>query len=108
LQKSLKLETYISFTNFKHQLPEQLRSLQLYIVCKPPNLPTSSPYCVYLLFCSSAHQYPYLPIIIVLFFYCVVDCTLVYSMCNSVLLLVSHCFAFSWPGRSCKLELVLN
>ena len=24
LQKSLKLETYISFTNFKHQLSEQL------------------------------------------------------------------------------------
>ena len=27
-------------------------------------------------------------------------------MCNSVFL--SHCFALSWPGRSCKWELVLN
>ena len=32
----------------------------------------------------------------------------VYSMCNSGLLFVSHCFALSWPGRSCKWELVLN
>ena len=23
-------------------------------------------------------------------------------MCNSVLLFLSHCFALSWPGRSCK------
>jgi hypothetical protein len=29
-------------------------------------------------------------------------------MCNSVLLFVSHCFSLSWPGRSCKRELVLN
>ena len=29
-------------------------------------------------------------------------------MCNSVLLFVSHCFALSWPGCSCKWELVLN
>jgi hypothetical protein len=29
-------------------------------------------------------------------------------MCNSVLLSVSHCFALSWPGRSCKWERVLN
>jgi hypothetical protein len=29
-------------------------------------------------------------------------------MCNSVLLFVSHCFALSWLGRSCKWELVLN
>ena len=27
-----------------------------------------------------------------------------YSMCNSVLLFVSHCFASSWPGCSCKWE----
>ena len=33
---------------------------------------------------------------------------LFYSMCNSVLLYVSNCFALSWPGRNCKLELVLN
>jgi hypothetical protein len=38
-------------------------------------------------------------------FYCVVDCTFVYSMCNSVLC-VSHCLALS--GRSCKWELILN
>uniref|UniRef100_A0A8C8K534 ELMO domain-containing protein n=1 Tax=Oncorhynchus tshawytscha TaxID=74940 RepID=A0A8C8K534_ONCTS len=36
------------------------------------------------------------------FFHCVINCTLVYSMCNSVLLFVSHCFALSWPGRNCK------
>jgi hypothetical protein len=41
------------------------------------------------------------------FFYCVIDCTFVYPMCNSVLF-VSHCFALSWPGRSCKWELALN
>ena len=29
-------------------------------------------------------------------------------MCNSVLLFLSHCFALSWPARSCKWELVLN
>jgi hypothetical protein len=28
--------------------------------------------------------------------------------CVTVLLFVSHCFALSWPGRSCKWELVLN
>ena len=27
---------------------------------------------------------------------------LFYSMCNSVLLYVSNCFALSWPGRNCK------
>ena len=32
----------------------------------------------------------------------------VYSMCNSVLLYVSNCFALSWPGHNCKWELVLN
>uniref|UniRef100_A0A8C7HF78 Sodium/calcium exchanger membrane region domain-containing protein n=1 Tax=Oncorhynchus kisutch TaxID=8019 RepID=A0A8C7HF78_ONCKI len=30
-------------------------------------------------------------------FYCIID-----SMCNSVLLYVSNCFALSWPGRYCK------
>ena len=40
--------------------------------------------------------------------YCIIDCMFVYSMYNSVLLFVSHCFALSWPGRSCKWELVLN
>jgi hypothetical protein len=42
------------------------------------------------------------------FTYCVNDCMFVYSMCNSVLLFVSHCFALSWQSHSCKWELVLN
>jgi hypothetical protein len=33
---------------------------------------------------------------------------LFYSVCNSVLLFVSNCFALSWPGLSCKWELILN
>ena len=37
-----------------------------------------------------------------LFFYCIIDCMLVYPMCNSMLLYVSNCFALSWPGRNCK------
>jgi hypothetical protein len=41
------------------------------------------------------------------FFYCVIDCMFVYPTCNSVLFVV-HCFALSWPGCSCKSELVLN
>ena len=38
-------------------------------------------------------------------FYCVIDCTFVYPMCNSV---CRTALLLSWPGRSCKLELVLN
>ena len=30
-----------------------------------------------------------------------------FILCVTVLF-VSHCFALSWPGRSCKWELVLN
>ena len=41
------------------------------------------------------------------FFFCVIVCTFVYPMCNFVLF-VSHCLALSWPGHSCKWELVLN
>ena len=41
-------------------------------------------------------------------FYFVIDCMFVYSMCNTVLLFMSHCFALSWPGLSCKWELVLK
>ena len=37
-------------------------------------------------------------------FYCVIYCTCVYPMCNSMLLFLSHCFDLSWPGRSCKSE----
>jgi hypothetical protein len=40
--------------------------------------------------------------------YRLVSVCLFYSMCNSVLLYVSNCFALSWPGRNCKRELVLN
>ena len=32
----------------------------------------------------------------------------VHSMCNSVLLYVSNCYALSWSGYSCKWERVLN
>jgi hypothetical protein len=42
------------------------------------------------------------------FFYCVIDCTFVYPMYNSVLLFFVALLCFIWPGRSCKLELVLN
>ena len=37
----------------------------------------------------------------------VIDCTFVLcvTLCCCFL---SHCFALSWPGCSCKLELVLN
>ena len=42
-----------------------------------------------------------------LFFFHFVLLTVRLFMCNSVLFL-SHCFASSWPGRSCKWELVLN
>ena len=59
LQKSLKLETFISLTNFKHLLSEQLTNrctVHSPSVNSSPNLPTSSPYCFYLftflLFCT--------------------------------------------------------
>ena len=59
-----------------------------------------------------AYLFPYLltsfPHTVHRFFYCVIDCMFVYPMCNSVLSFLSHCFALSWPGRSCKWELVLN
>ena len=53
-----------------------------------------------------------------LLFYMCTHCTLIFILCywlyvclcvtNYVLLFLSHCFALSWPGRSCKWELVLN
>ena len=59
-------------------------------------------YCLYLPYLTSfTHTVHRL-------FYRVIDCMFVCSMCNSVLLFVSHCLALSWPGRSCKWELVLN
>ena len=51
---------------------------------------------------------PHLHTLYIHFFYCVIDCTFVNFMCYSVLLFVSHCFALSWRGRSCKWEVVLN
>jgi hypothetical protein len=56
-----------------------------------------------------AYLLPYLPYLtsfahtVYRLFYCVIDCMFVYSMCNSVLLFVSHCFALPRPGRSCKM-----
>ena len=35
-------------------------------------------------------------------------CYWLYICLSYVLLFLSHCFALSWPGRSCKWELVLN
>jgi hypothetical protein len=66
-----------------------------YIVITSPPLPNYSPYLPYLT--SFAHT------VYILFFYCIIDCMFVYSMCNSVLLYVSNCYALAWPGRSCKL-----
>ena len=43
-----------------------------------------------------------------LFYFSFVLFTVRLFMCNSVLLFLSHCFALSWPGHSCKQELVLN
>ena len=132
MQKSLKLETYISLTNFKHQLSEQLtaRCSCTQPICKLRiQLATSSPF--FLLFCIPvfllAHHHLHIyhssvnfqicnyfatmayllqclltPFAhsVYRFFYCVIDCTFVYSKCNSVFL--SHYFDLSWPGHSCK------
>jgi hypothetical protein len=59
-------------------------------------------------FATMAYLLPYLPNLTTFahtvhhFLNCVIDCTFVYPMCNSVRLFLSHCFALSWPGRSCK------
>ena len=55
LQKSLNLETYSIFPSL---------TLNISYLNSPPNLPTSSPYCFYLLFCYFANQYLYLHVII--------------------------------------------
>ena len=53
LQKSQKLETYTSLTNFKHRLSEQLfRSLQLYTAHSTNYLPHP---CVYIFFSTLLH-----------------------------------------------------
>ena len=142
LQKSLKLETLISLTSFKHQLSEQLSQitaplhsqsvnspsnylipiLYLFIYLVPLHPSISS--CTFI-FCTSITPVLICEIVIISplpsfycltslillhlhthtvyrLFYCVIDCTFVYSTCNSVLLFVAHRFALSWPGRSCK------
>jgi hypothetical protein len=43
-----------------------------------------------------------------LFFPIVLLTVCLFIPCLTVLLFVSHCFALSWPGHSCKWELVLN
>jgi hypothetical protein len=52
-------------------------------------------YCLYLPYLTSFAHIVYR----VIFLLC---------LCNSVLLYVSNCFALSWPGGSCKWQLVLN
>jgi hypothetical protein len=64
-------------------------------------------FCHYGLFIALPPLSYLIPTLYINFFYCIMDCVFVYSMCNSVLF-VTHCFALSWPGRSCKWELVLN
>ena len=77
LQTSLKLETFIFLTYFKHQLSEQLTNR-----CSCIQL-TQSIYLIpilflfYLLFCSFAHQYLYLHIIIRSFITPVLICLIV-------------------------------
>jgi hypothetical protein len=66
---------------------------------------TSPPWPIY---CLISLILPHLRTLYIDFFYCIIDCMFVYSMCYSVLLYVSNFFALSWPGRSCKWELVLN
>ena len=70
-----------------------------YIVITSPPWPI---YCLYLSYPTSfAHA-------VYIFFYCIIAGMFVYSMCISVVLYVTNCYALSWPGRSCKWELVLN
>ena len=120
LQKSLKLESYISLTNFKHQLLEQLtdRCTCTQPICKYPTQLPHPHIVIYVfaslhpsiststfIFCTSIYCLTSLILLhlhtLYRFFYCVIDCTFVYPMCKSVLF-VSHCFASSWPGRICK------
>jgi hypothetical protein len=86
--------------------------LDLHIIICTSITPVLMLNCNY--FASMAYLLPYLPNLTTFahtlhrLFYCVIDCTFVYSMCNNMLLFLSHCFALSWPGCSCKWELVLN
>ena len=54
------------------------------------------------IYCLTSLILPHLHTLYIDFLDCIIDCMFVYSMCNSVLLFVLHCFALSWPGRSCK------
>ena len=78
----------------------------LHIIICTPITPVLMPNFNY--FTSMAYLLPYLPNIttfpltVHIFYSCVIDCTFVYPLCNSMLLFLSHCFALSWPGRSCK------
>ena len=73
------------------------------------NVITSPPWPIY---CVTSLILPHFHSLFMdLLFYFVLLCywlCFVYSMCNSVLLYVLNCYALSWPGRSCKWELVLN
>ena len=112
LEKSLKLETHISLTNFKHQLSEQLTD---HCTCTQPiQLPhphvvvffaPSSLWPIYCLYLPNLTSFAHT---VYIFFSIVLLTMFAYSMFNSVLLFLSHCFALSWPCRSCKGELVLN
>jgi hypothetical protein len=66
--------------------------------------------CNYL--ASMVYLLPYLPNLLHLHTlyvdFSIVLLTVHLFICNSVLLFMSHCFALSWPGRSCKWQLVLN
>uniref|UniRef100_A0A8K9XH44 Reverse transcriptase domain-containing protein n=1 Tax=Oncorhynchus mykiss TaxID=8022 RepID=A0A8K9XH44_ONCMY len=54
-------------------------------------------FCLYLPYLTSFAHIVYRLVYTVLLTVC-----LFYSMCNSVSLYVSNCFALSWPGRNCK------
>ena len=113
LQKSLKLETYISLTNFLSISCQ--RSLPIIAPVHSPSVNSTPNYLipillfiylkitllhiyhtsVYLLNCNyfgtMAYLLPYLPNLttfahtVHILFYCVIDCMFVYPMCNSVL-----------------------
>ena len=67
-----------------------------YIVFTSPPWPF---FCLYLPYLTSFAHIVYR--LIFLLYVC-------FTPCVTLLLNVSNCFALSWPGRSCKWELVLN
>jgi hypothetical protein len=60
-------------------------------------------FCLYLPYLTSFAHIVYRVVYTVLLTVC-----LFYSMCKSVSLYVSYCFALSWPGRNCKWQVVVN